>query len=326
MEHKWGDYRDWVYLCWAKLYESLFFIIIMFSRSVMSHSLWPRALWPAKLLCQWDFSGKNTGVGCPFLLQGMFLTQRFKPCLLHCRYILYYQETSWITIINFKRSYENTVSFVLLHVCRMLLHLSFKCLMSISLTLPCHLIFAPLWGPSICWEYTPIFLLLWPPDWLQLIFSGSTCVWLALTPLLWGTRLCSGLLQGLCWLTLSIAFVSHNLGMSYSLPSQVHEPLEGTGCVFLWGAQHRTCYYECLLNECSNPIWWTQNVWKCDIKPPFTWKSEVVMKCVVLVPGRTPGVHCVMSPWCEGWLISICVYCLERGHSHGALNPCLICW
>ena len=135
------------------------------------------------------------------------------------------------------------------------------------------------------------------PDWLQLIFSESLCVLLALTPLLWGTRLCAGLLRGLCWLPLSIVFVSHNFGVSYSLPSQVHEPLEGTGCVFLWGAQHRTCDYECLLSECSNPIWLTQNVWKCDIKPPFTWKSEVVMKCVVLVSRRVPGVHFVVSPW-----------------------------
>ena len=29
------------------------------------------------------FSGKNTGVDCPFLLQGMFPTQRGNPCLLH---------------------------------------------------------------------------------------------------------------------------------------------------------------------------------------------------------------------------------------------------
>ena len=27
------------------------------------------------LLCPWDFPGKNTGVGCHFLLQGVFLTQ-----------------------------------------------------------------------------------------------------------------------------------------------------------------------------------------------------------------------------------------------------------
>ena len=32
--------------------------------------------------------GKNTGVGCHFLLQGSFLTQGSNPHLLHCRQIL----------------------------------------------------------------------------------------------------------------------------------------------------------------------------------------------------------------------------------------------
>ena len=36
---------------------------------VMSDSLWPHGLWPARLLRPWDFSGKNTGMGCHFLLQ-----------------------------------------------------------------------------------------------------------------------------------------------------------------------------------------------------------------------------------------------------------------
>ena len=35
-------------------------------------------------------SGKNTGVGCHFLLQGIFLTQELNPGLLHCRQILYH--------------------------------------------------------------------------------------------------------------------------------------------------------------------------------------------------------------------------------------------
>ena len=30
---------------------------------------------PARLLCPWDFPGKNTGVGCCFLLWGIFPTQ-----------------------------------------------------------------------------------------------------------------------------------------------------------------------------------------------------------------------------------------------------------
>ena len=40
---------------------------------------------PARLLCPWDFPGKNTGVGCHFLLQGIFATQGSSthlPCLL----------------------------------------------------------------------------------------------------------------------------------------------------------------------------------------------------------------------------------------------------
>ena len=35
------------------------------------------------------FPSKNTGVGCHFLLQGIFLTQRSNPGLTQCRQILY---------------------------------------------------------------------------------------------------------------------------------------------------------------------------------------------------------------------------------------------
>ena len=62
------------------------------SRSVVSDSLRPHGLEPARFLCPWDFPGKNTGVGCHSLLQGIFLTQGLKLCLLqllHCRQILY---------------------------------------------------------------------------------------------------------------------------------------------------------------------------------------------------------------------------------------------
>ena len=38
--------------------------------------------------CPWDFQGKDTGVGCHFLLQGIFPTQGSNPGLLHCRQIL----------------------------------------------------------------------------------------------------------------------------------------------------------------------------------------------------------------------------------------------
>ena len=40
------------------------------SHSGKSDFLQPHELLSARLLCPWDFLGKNTGVGCHFLLQG----------------------------------------------------------------------------------------------------------------------------------------------------------------------------------------------------------------------------------------------------------------
>ena len=56
--------------------------------SVVSDSSRPHGLQPARLLCPRDSPGKNTGVGCHFLLQGIFLTQELNPhllCLVHCQ-------------------------------------------------------------------------------------------------------------------------------------------------------------------------------------------------------------------------------------------------
>ena len=63
---------------------------------------------PARSLCPQNFTGKKTGVGCHFLLQGIFLTQGSNLCLLLGRWILlplshlgspgyeHFQETSWL--------------------------------------------------------------------------------------------------------------------------------------------------------------------------------------------------------------------------------------
>ena len=40
----------------------------------------------ARLLCPWDSSGKNIGVGCHGLLQGIFLTQGSNPRLLRLQH------------------------------------------------------------------------------------------------------------------------------------------------------------------------------------------------------------------------------------------------
>ena len=56
---------------------------------VVSNSLWHHGLEPARLLCPWNSPGKNTGAGCHFLLQVVFLTQGCNPGLLRCKQILY---------------------------------------------------------------------------------------------------------------------------------------------------------------------------------------------------------------------------------------------
>ena len=59
----------------------------VFSHVPLSGTLWT----VARLLCPWDFPGKNTGVCCHFLLQGIFLTQGLKTHLL---YLLCWQADS----------------------------------------------------------------------------------------------------------------------------------------------------------------------------------------------------------------------------------------
>ena len=61
--------------------------------SVVADSLWLHGLKPTRFLWPWNSPGKNIGVGCLFLLQGIFLTQELNPRLLHCRQILYHCAT-----------------------------------------------------------------------------------------------------------------------------------------------------------------------------------------------------------------------------------------
>ena len=56
-------------------------LICVCAHSVLSSSLQPHRLQPTRLLCPWDFLGKNTGAGCHFLLQEIFLTQGSNPSL-----------------------------------------------------------------------------------------------------------------------------------------------------------------------------------------------------------------------------------------------------
>ena len=64
--------------------------MVCVSCSVVSDSLQAHELWPTRLLCPWDFPGKNTGLGCHALLQGIFPIHGSNPRLLHPRWVLYH--------------------------------------------------------------------------------------------------------------------------------------------------------------------------------------------------------------------------------------------
>ena len=68
----------------------------------------------ARLLCPRDSPGKNTGVGYPALLQGIFLIHGLYPLLLHCRQILYpwaRGKTSSFPITGFKDIQKESCGF-----------------------------------------------------------------------------------------------------------------------------------------------------------------------------------------------------------------------
>ena len=46
-------------------------LLLLLNRSVMSDPVRPHRWQPTRLFCPWDSPGKNTGVGCHFLLQCM---------------------------------------------------------------------------------------------------------------------------------------------------------------------------------------------------------------------------------------------------------------
>ena len=67
--------KKWKCLCSIGL-----LLLLLLSPVQLSAAPWTVA---ARFLCPWDFPGKNTGVGCHFLLQGVFPTQGLNLRLLH---------------------------------------------------------------------------------------------------------------------------------------------------------------------------------------------------------------------------------------------------
>ena len=78
---------------------------------------------PTRLFCPWDFfSGKNTGVGCHFLFQGIFPCQGSNLRPLHCRQTLYCWATreAPVTLIPTKKANKKIPrKYSISHPCKM---------------------------------------------------------------------------------------------------------------------------------------------------------------------------------------------------------------
>ena len=74
----------WVGGRWGAGHHSLLLLLVLFlTQQVLSDSLATPWTITRQVPCPWDLPGKNTGMGCHFLLQGIFLTQGWNPHLLH---------------------------------------------------------------------------------------------------------------------------------------------------------------------------------------------------------------------------------------------------
>ena len=106
-------FLDSIYMHYCMMLVFLFltyFMLSPFSHVQLFATLWTVAL--ARLLCPWDSPGKNTGVDCHALLQGIFPIQGSNPhllCLLHwqaCSLPLVPPgKPSWLTSLCIKRGF-----------------------------------------------------------------------------------------------------------------------------------------------------------------------------------------------------------------------------
>ena len=83
-----------------------------------------------RLLCLWDFPGKNTGVGCPSILQRIFPTQGLNLgflCVLHWQVVRSVQtNTNWILLLVMHWASSSTFQNICLPYSNLLiLHISY---------------------------------------------------------------------------------------------------------------------------------------------------------------------------------------------------------
>ena len=92
------DFSEEISHVHERVFDAL--VCVLLSCAVLSHfsHVWlcNRMDQPARLLCPSDSPGKNTGVGCYALLQGIFLTQGLNPHLFITNPLAPLIHTGWV--------------------------------------------------------------------------------------------------------------------------------------------------------------------------------------------------------------------------------------
>ena len=74
--------------------------LCVFSWLVMSDSLQPHGLQPTRLICPWDSPGKNTGVGCHFLLHNTQHKMLHSEMFISEIFYLILSDQGWLCLIE----------------------------------------------------------------------------------------------------------------------------------------------------------------------------------------------------------------------------------
>ena len=106
--------------------------------SIVSDSLWPHSLCLARLLCPWDSPGKNSGVGCHFLLWGIFLRDPNNISCVSCITGRFF--TSWANQEN---------KYIYISVCIYIYLFGYGCSVAQSCLTPCEPMDCSLPGSSV---------------------------------------------------------------------------------------------------------------------------------------------------------------------------------
>ena len=120
-----GNLDNFSHITFKKIFNSYWIMKWSWCDSLRSHDCIP-----TMLIQPWNFPGKSTGVGCHFLLQGIFPNWGSNPGLWHCRQTLYplshqgslpVLEYNWLTMLWKFQVYRKVIHlYIYMHLFKMI--------------------------------------------------------------------------------------------------------------------------------------------------------------------------------------------------------------